>query len=90
MQNALRHIIDEKHVRINEHASKSNVLIEFHDIDDYFSKFEKKIEEIEEVEEIEKKFEELEKKAHQSFISTIRRVDRSKIKRRQNKNLKYH
>ena len=87
MQNALRHMIDEKHVRISEHASKSNSLIEFHDIDDYLSESKKKIEKIE---EIEKKFEKLEKKAHQSFISTIRRVNRSKIKKRQNKNLKYH
>ena len=87
MQNALRHIIDEKHVRINEHASKSNALIEFHDIDDYLSKSKKKIEKIE---KIEKKSEKLEKKTHQSFISTIRRVDRSKIKKRQNKNFKYH
>ena len=86
MQNALRHMIDKKHVRINEHASKSDALIEFHDIDDYVSKSKKKIEKIE---EIEKKFEKLEKKTHQSFISTIRRVDRSKVKKRQDKNLKY-
>ena len=42
MQNALRYMIDKKQIRINEHASKSNALIEFHDIDDYVSKSKKK------------------------------------------------
>ena len=87
MQNDLRELSDEKNVHIRKYDSKSNALIEFHDLDDYVSKSKKKIKKIK---EIEKKSEKFEKKAHQSFISTIRRVNRSKIKKRQNKNLKYH
>ena len=86
MQNDLRELSDKKNVHIREYDSKSNALIEFHDIDDYVSKSKKKIEKIE---EIEKKLEKFEKNTHQSFISTIRRVDRSKIKKRQSKNLRY-
>ena len=76
MQNALRDFDDEKNVVVRKFDSKSNAFVEYHDIDEYVSSKKKKIE------ETQKKIEKLEKKAHESFIRTVRSRDRSKVKKR--------
>ena len=81
LQNVLRDFDDEKNVIVREFDSKSDAFVEYHDIDEYVSSKMK-------IEENQKKIEEFEKKAHESFIRTIRSRDRSKTKKRQNKRLR--
>ena len=81
MQNALRDFDDEENVIVREFDSKSDAFVEYYDIDEYVSSKKK-------IEEIQEKIEKLEKKAHKSFIRTIRFRDRSRVKKRQNKRLK--
>ena len=74
LQNALRDFDDEKNVIVREFDSKSNAFVEYHDIDEYVSSKMK-------IEENQEKIEEFEKKAHESFIRTIRFRDRLRVKK---------